>query len=140
MVINLLQFQAYSLHTSFSAWKKEHTVFHQTSRPVVLIFCGLPFSGKTTFARALSEETGWIRIDLNKINASRGVGIDGGAITLEEWARSYDESWRQMAAALSTGASIISERSSASNRSVGPRAWPGLTRIDSAGASGKVKS
>jgi hypothetical protein len=84
MLINLLHFQAYSKHTSFSAWKKEHTVFHQPSRSVVLIFYGLPFSGKTTFARALSEETGWIRIDLNKINTSRGVGIDGGAITLEE--------------------------------------------------------
>lgn len=52
---------------------------------VVIILCGLPFSGKTTLARALGERFGCAIVSLDEINRERGVGHGGAGLADEVW-------------------------------------------------------
>jgi predicted kinase len=71
------------------------------------IICGLPFAGKTTVAKALEQRFGFLRIDLDQINGMFGVGLQGSAISPEEWDRTYAESYRQLGEALGVGRSVV---------------------------------
>jgi predicted kinase len=42
-------------------------------RPQLIIFCGLPGSGKTTFARRLEKETGALRLNIDEWVAALGM-------------------------------------------------------------------
>lgn len=71
------------------------------------ILCGLPFSRKTTLANLLVGGLNIISINLDAINGLFGVGIDGAAISPEEWDRTYAEAYRQIGEALATGHSVL---------------------------------
>jgi hypothetical protein len=58
--------------------------------------CGLPFAGKSTAARALQLRTKAVLVQLDMINAERGLGLDGSAISQEEWTRTYAEAYRRL--------------------------------------------
>ena len=44
-----------------------------TQRPQLIVFCGLPGSGKTTIARQLEQKTGAIRINIDEWVAALGI-------------------------------------------------------------------
>lgn len=46
-----------------------------TKRPVLITFCGLPGSGKTTTAKKLARETGAIRLNTDEWMAALGIGF-----------------------------------------------------------------
>lgn len=73
----------------------------------VYILCGLPFSGKSTLARALAE-----RLDLESVEVDRAmrdiVGPPSGEpIPREAWIAAYRISYRAMEAALGAGRSVV---------------------------------
>ena len=68
--------------------------------PVLILMCGLAFAGKTTIARRIAAERGWQYISLDAINAERGVGMAGQAITPREWEQTYAEAYRRVEQAL----------------------------------------
>jgi predicted kinase len=79
-------------------------------------FCGLPFAGKSTAAKALSERTGWPIVQLDAINAEYGVGLNGSSIALEDWQRTYAEAYRRLANCLADGQTVIFDHGNFSRR------------------------
>jgi predicted kinase len=73
----------------------------------VYALCGLPFAGKSTVAGALARRSGAPVIRLDAINHERGLGLDGSAISWDEWERTYDEAYRRIDRALADGRSVI---------------------------------
>jgi predicted kinase len=77
------------------------------SQPILLLLCGLPFTGKTTLATALARRFGWQYISLDAINTERGLGLDGQAIGPDEWNDTYAEAYRRIEACLKNARSVI---------------------------------
>ena len=76
------------------------------------ILCGLPFAGKTTLALALVNRFCLMHIDIDQINTDFGVGLYGASISPEEWVRTYDEAYKQLADALNSRRSVLFEGAS----------------------------
>lgn len=55
----------------------------QKPETLLIILCGLPYSGKTTLGRAL-EESGAVVVELDHINRARGFEIENG-VPMSEW-------------------------------------------------------
>ena len=70
------------------------------------IMCGLPFSGKSTLARALVSHCGFVHLDLDAIARSKSLFPEEG-INDEQWGQVFREVHRQVAALLSSGKSVI---------------------------------
>lgn len=51
--------------------------------------CGLPFSGKSTIAKAIVEHVGCTYISLDDINNERGLGFGGDGIPPDEWEKTH---------------------------------------------------
>ena len=49
------------------------------------LLCGLPFSGKTTLARALVRYLDCHYVSLDRIKEDMGLGLDGRPISQEQW-------------------------------------------------------
>lgn len=71
------------------------------------MFCGLPFSGKSTLARDLSDGLGVAHVEIDRINTERSIGLDGAAIGADDWNETYAESFRQLESYLRAGESVI---------------------------------
>jgi predicted kinase len=78
-----------------------------TSRSTLLLLCGLPFGRKTTLATALVRQLGWRYISLDAINTEHGVGLDGQAITANEWDHTYADAYARVEACLQDRRSVI---------------------------------
>jgi predicted kinase len=74
--------------------------------PILYAMCGLPFAGKSSAARALESRTKAALVQLDAINAERGLGLDGTAIPEQEWSRTY-EAYRRVAHHLESGQVVI---------------------------------
>jgi predicted kinase len=74
----------------------------------MLIVCGLPFSGKSTMSRNLARVLDQaVHIDIDQINAERGLGSDGQAIPLSEWPTTYEIAYQRVNTALQSGRTAI---------------------------------
>ncbi len=74
------------------------------ARPLLVILCGLPGSGKTTIARPLERETGAVRFCTDEWMAALGVDLfDEMRDNLQ---RRLDELWKEL---LARGQSVILE-------------------------------
>lgn len=99
--------------------------------PTLYAMCGLPFAGKSTAARALQLRTKAVLVQLDAINAKRGLGLDGSAIPHDEWTRTYAEAsaasdtiWRMARPSFSTTETSVkgnAKRSATSLDALGPR-------------------
>lgn len=69
--------------------------------------CGLPFAGKSTLARALAARLGAVHLELDAINAERGLGRRGAALSNAEWAATYREGRRRLENHLAAGRSVV---------------------------------
>lgn len=70
-------------------------------------FCGLPFAGKSTAARALSSRMAVSIVELDAINSERGVGLNGSIIEQADWDRTYAEAYRRLSEYLAQGQTVI---------------------------------
>ncbi len=76
------------------------------SKPIVYILCGLPFSGKTTLARALVDQCGLIHLDLDVMARAEGLFPESG-VSEEQWARIFDNAHHRLAELLRLGKSVV---------------------------------
>jgi predicted kinase len=77
------------------------------SKPTaVYILCGLPFSGKTTLARALAQQCGFIHLDVDALARQSGEQ-PGEGISDERWGQIFREAHLQLTNLLFAGHSII---------------------------------
>lgn len=80
---------------------------NKAHQPVLIIMSGLPFSGKTTLAKAIQVKFDMPRIDLDEINTNRGLGINAVKISDDEWQETYNISYLQSTKLLAQGQSHI---------------------------------
>ena len=74
--------------------------------PLLVILCGMPFSGKSTLARRIAGETGWALLETDAI--ARALGhAPGTTMARADWAATYRESYRQAASHLAAGRSVV---------------------------------
>jgi predicted kinase len=72
------------------------------------ILCGIPFSGKTHFAKEFASLTGYLRIDLDEIKFYlMGPGVKDQDITQSDWDKIYKEMYRQIKEALVSGRTVV---------------------------------
>jgi predicted kinase len=78
------------------------------SRPVLFVLCGVPFSGKSTLARAMSERLGIEHIEIDQVHEARGFipGTDR-TVTDDDWRAAFQRSFRRLHAVLAAGDSAV---------------------------------
>ena len=75
-------------------------------RTAVYILCGVPFSGKTTLARKLAEQRGFVHLDVDAL--ARQLGEQpGDGISDERWGQIFREAHLHLVKLLTTGQSVI---------------------------------
>lgn len=67
---------------------------------------GLPYSGKSTFARTLAEPTGSRVIELDVLNSMRGLDVAHG-VSIQDWENTFAEASALAASELSRGRSVV---------------------------------
>ena len=75
-------------------------------KPTLYIMCGLPFSGKTTLARALANKCGFVHLDLDALARAKSLFPEEG-INNEQWGRMFKELYQQVTILLNSGKSVI---------------------------------
>ena len=75
-------------------------------KSTLYIMCGVPFSGKTTLARTLANQCGFIHLDLDAIAREQSLFPEEG-INDEQWGQVFHEVYRQVATLLSSGKSVV---------------------------------
>lgn len=81
-------------------------------KPIQYILVGLPFSGKTTLSRAISETLGIPRVNLDEIKFEMGFeGVSDNAVTHEQWTKIFNETDRRVVEYLKSGKSVLHETS-----------------------------
>jgi predicted kinase len=73
---------------------------------VLYVLCGMSFSGKSTLAAAIAQQTGAVIVSLDEINAERGL-YGGLGIPDEEWLLSHQLALQRVEEALATGRSVV---------------------------------
>ncbi|MCX7521960.1 ATP-binding protein [Microbacterium sp. STN6] len=76
------------------------------AHPLLVLMCGRSFSGKSTLARAITDELGGDIVSLDAINEERGLR-GGEGIPINEWARTNDEADARAALALAAGRPVV---------------------------------
>ena len=76
------------------------------AKPTLYIMCGLPFSGKTTLARAIADQRGCVHLDLDTLANREGFFPEEG-IDDKQWSRLFSEAHQSLAALLSSGSSVV---------------------------------
>ena len=77
-----------------------------TPKSTLYIMCGLPFSGKTTLARALANRCDCVHLDLDAIARRKNLFPEEG-INDEQWGQVFREVYRQVTTLLTSGKSVI---------------------------------
>ncbi len=78
-------------------------------KPILYIFCGLPFSGKTTLAKEiLKTRPDLVFVSIDDIKFAHGfLWSEGERMTTEEWQKIFDESYEKTQRALKDGKSVL---------------------------------
>ena len=72
--------------------------------------CGLPFSGKTSFAKKLEEKKGWERVDIDEIKSESGFeGVSDDDVSHEEWVKMFTNMFDRIRKSLNKGKTVISD-------------------------------
>ncbi len=74
------------------------------------IFCGIPFSGKTTIAKRLEKKLGFVRIDLDDIKFSLfGNAITDDQVDQDGWNNVYQKMYGEIENNLKQGKTVIND-------------------------------
>lgn len=72
------------------------------------IFCGIPFSGKTTLAKVVEKTLQYKRIDLDEVKFGLfGRDIKDSEINQEGWDKVYQEMYKRIKESLAKGKTVI---------------------------------
>jgi predicted kinase len=80
--------------------------------PHLFILCGLPFSGKSTLARAMTERLDIVHIELDSVHGERGLDLKGEPPSREDWIEAYRRSFRKLDKVLAQGNSAVFDATS----------------------------
>jgi predicted kinase len=80
--------------------------------PHLFILCGLPFSGKTTLARAMAERFNLVHIELDAVHGERGLDLKGEPPSREDWIEAYRRSFRKLDEVLANENSAVFDATS----------------------------
>lgn len=75
--------------------------------PALMILCGLPFSGKSTLGRALSDAIGADHVEIDQIVISQGGSFTSGPLSNIVWVAASKEGHQRLDRLLATGRSVI---------------------------------
>lgn len=76
--------------------------------PKLILVCGTPFAGKSTFARRLAERVAYREVDVDATKTELyGAGVADAALDREDWERIYRETDRRIVEHLGAGRSVI---------------------------------
>jgi predicted kinase len=78
----------------------------------LFILCGLPFSGKSTLARAMAEYLDIVHIELDSVHGERGIDLKGEPPTREDWIEAYRRSFRRLDKVLAERHSVVFDATS----------------------------
>lgn len=82
------------------------------SKQMQYILVGLPFSGKTTLSKAISEKLGIPRINLDDVKFEMGFeGVSDNYIAPEQWKKIFDKTDKKVVEHLKQGESVLHETS-----------------------------
>jgi predicted kinase len=74
------------------------------------IFCGIPFSGKTTIAKELEKAKGFKRIDLDEIKFSIfGNNIEDEQVDKDGWDKVYKNMYKEIEDNLKEGKTVVND-------------------------------
>lgn len=72
------------------------------------IICGLPFSGKTVFSKALCDLMGWVRVDLDEVKFRLfGNQITDDDLVKKDWDLVYQQMYKEIQDQLSKGITVV---------------------------------
>lgn len=72
------------------------------------IFCGIPFSGKTTLAKIVAEKFNYFRVDLDEVKFELfGKGISDRDLEQKDWNAVYQEMYKKIESLLRRGDTVI---------------------------------
>ena len=75
-------------------------------KSTLYIMCGLPFSGKTTLARVIANQCGFVHLDLDAIARAKGLFPEEG-INDEQWGQMFREVYQEVGTLLTKGKSVV---------------------------------
>lgn len=79
-----------------------------TKNNKLYIFCGIPFSGKSTLTKALARRKGFHRIDLDEIKFEMyGNAIEDKNLTQADWDKIYQEMYDRIEQSLRAGHTVV---------------------------------
>ncbi|MFL5759462.1 MAG: AAA family ATPase [Thermomicrobiales bacterium] len=78
----------------------------------LFILCGLPFSGKSTLAKAMAEQLDLAHVELDSVHGERGLDLNAEAPTREDWIEAYRASFQKLDEVLAAGNSAVFDATS----------------------------
>ncbi len=80
---------------------------HAVPRQLLLVTCGLPFSGKSTLSRALAAELGVAHVEVDALHAQHGLRPGVDAIARADWIAAYQRGYAEVEVILRDGGSAV---------------------------------
>jgi len=81
--------------------------YYADMRPTLYIMCGLPYSGKTTFAQTFSEQSGFPLVSIDDIRESLGFFWGKHEATSADWKKIFKEVEAELTTHLQADRSVI---------------------------------
>jgi len=76
----------------------------------LFVFCGIPFSGKTTISKLIVKKPNYVRIDLDEVKADLvGENIRDEDVSQNEWDRVYQEMYQKIEINLKEGKNVLQD-------------------------------
>ncbi len=83
-------------------------IYLQEMTNKLYILCGIPFSGKTTFAKAIVKRYGFQRVDLDEVKFKLyGKDIKDEDLQQEDWDKIYQQMYSEIKEYLEDGQTVI---------------------------------
>ncbi|MEA2584201.1 MAG: hypothetical protein QOF33_2286 [Thermomicrobiales bacterium] len=82
------------------------------THPRLYVLCGLPFSGKSTLARAMEHRLNLVHVEVDRVHAERGLALNGWIPSRGDWIAAYRASYRRLEEALRDGKSVVFDATS----------------------------
>jgi len=74
----------------------------------LFIFCGIPFSGKSTLTKEVAKQKGYTRIDLDEVKFKLyGNDVQDASLRQEDWDTIYQAMYQEIEAALKSGSTVV---------------------------------
>ena len=83
---------------------------------MLYIFCGYPFSGKTTLSKQLAGRFDFARIDIDEVKWDQVGQIYDDDVTPEQWKEIFDDYYARIKNALRSGKSVVNDNSNPSRK------------------------